>query len=164
MGSGDWGVGIREEMSETGVQQVQAGGEEGPEEERGRAARTPARRLGRRLLHLLTGMWRNPIVLKELRARMRGWRAAVVLTVHLIAAGLWLVMALRSIVSVVLVRAQLRRAKGQPFREPPVHLAAAGSATQFICDTLQVKANAKADIIWIVLIVDKFISTSVKSI
>jgi hypothetical protein len=44
------------------------------------------------------------------------------------ALGLWLVMALRSITAVVLVRAQLRRAKQQSYREWPVHLVAAGAA------------------------------------
>jgi hypothetical protein len=39
--------------------------------------------------------------------------------------GLWLVMALRAAVSVILVRAQLRRAKAQPYREWPAHLGAA---------------------------------------
>ena len=39
--------------------------------------------------------------------------------------GLWLVMALRAAASVILVRAQLRRAKAQPYRKAPAHLAAA---------------------------------------
>ena len=42
--------------------------------------------------------------------------------------GLWLVIALRAIVAVVLVRAQLRRAKEQPYRGWPVHATAAGAA------------------------------------
>jgi hypothetical protein len=41
------------------------------------------------------------------------------------AAGLWLVSGLRSVVSVLLVRTQLRRAKSQPYGERPVHLVAA---------------------------------------
>jgi hypothetical protein len=39
-----------------------------------------------------------------------------------LAAGLWLVVALRAVGSVVLVRAQLRRAKGQPYSATRVHL------------------------------------------
>jgi len=45
------------------------------------------RRSGRlfRLVHRLAYQtWNNPIVIKELRGRMRGWRAAVVLIVHLL--------------------------------------------------------------------------------
>jgi hypothetical protein len=38
-----------------------------------------------------------------------------------VAYGLWLVAALRAVASVVLVRAQLRRARQQPYRETPVH-------------------------------------------
>jgi hypothetical protein len=41
-----------------------------------------------------------------------GWKLAL---------GLWLVMALRVVASVVLVRAQLRRTKNQPYRSWPVH-------------------------------------------
>jgi ABC-type transport system involved in multi-copper enzyme maturation permease subunit len=41
----------------------------------------------RRLWHFLSRAWSNPIVIKELRGRMRGWRAAVVLTVHLALLG-----------------------------------------------------------------------------
>jgi len=45
-----------------------------------------------------------------------------------IALGLWLVVALRSITSVVLIRAQLRRAKQQPYQEMPVYLVGLGAA------------------------------------
>lgn len=48
----------------------------------------PVRRKRGRLLGLLHRLayqtWNNPIVVKELRGRMRGWRAAVVLIVHLL--------------------------------------------------------------------------------
>ena len=44
-----------------------------------------------------------------------------------VALGLWLVMALRSVASVVLVRAQLRRAKDQHYLNWPVHLVDAGA-------------------------------------
>ena len=36
--------------------------------------------------------------------------------------GLWLVCGLRAVASIVLVRAQLRRAREQPYRQPPVHI------------------------------------------
>jgi hypothetical protein len=36
--------------------------------------------------------------------------------------GLWLIIGLRSIAAVVLVRSQLRRGKGRPYRAWPVHL------------------------------------------
>jgi ABC-2 type transport system permease protein len=39
---------------------------------------------GKRLGRLLSRLWSNPIVLKELRGRMRGWRAAVVLIAQLV--------------------------------------------------------------------------------
>lgn len=46
---------------------------------------------GRRLLRFVQRIayqtWNNPIVLKELRARMRGWRAATVLIAHLTTLG-----------------------------------------------------------------------------
>ena len=41
-------------------------------------------RIVRRLERLPSGLWNNPIVIKELRGRMRGWRAAAVLTVQLV--------------------------------------------------------------------------------
>ncbi len=48
----------------------------------------PARRRSGRLFRLIHRLayqtWNNPIVIKELRGRMRGWRAAVVLIVHLL--------------------------------------------------------------------------------
>ncbi len=43
--------------------------------------------LGRILHHIAYQTWGNPIVLKELRGRMRGWRAAVVLIIHLLTLG-----------------------------------------------------------------------------
>ena len=46
-----------------------------------------------------------------------------------VALGLWLIVALRSIASVVLVRAQLRRAKAQPYREVAVHAVDASVAS-----------------------------------
>lgn len=42
------------------------------------------RRAVSRLAHLVSRTWYNPIVLKEIRGRMRGWRATAVLTVHLV--------------------------------------------------------------------------------
>ena len=41
-------------------------------------------RIVHRLERLTFGLWSNPIVIKELRGRMRGWRAAAVLTVQLV--------------------------------------------------------------------------------
>lgn len=46
--------------------------------------------------------------------------------------GLWLIVALRSIASVVLVRAQLRRARQQPYGEQGVHLVDLGAAAAAI--------------------------------
>jgi hypothetical protein len=45
-----------------------------------------------------------------------------------VALGLWLVLALRSVASVILVRAQLRRAKQQHYREAAVHAISMGAA------------------------------------
>ena len=42
--------------------------------------------------------------------------------------GLWLIVGLRAVVAVLLVRGQLRRAKGQPFRAWPIHATALGAA------------------------------------
>jgi ABC-type transport system involved in multi-copper enzyme maturation permease subunit len=53
--------------------------------------RKPKMPFGRRLMRfahrLAYQTWSNPIVLKELRGRMRGWRAAMVLIVHLATLG-----------------------------------------------------------------------------
>jgi ABC-type transport system involved in multi-copper enzyme maturation permease subunit len=40
--------------------------------------------LGKRLLRLVSRLWSNPIVLKELRGRMRGWRAVIILIAQLV--------------------------------------------------------------------------------
>jgi len=48
------------------------------------AERRSRGRIIRRLERLTFGLWSNPIVIKELRGRMRGWRAAAVLTVQLV--------------------------------------------------------------------------------
>jgi ABC-type transport system involved in multi-copper enzyme maturation permease subunit len=46
-----------------------------------------ARQVVSRSWRFASRMWTNPIVIKELRGRMRGWRAAAVLTVHLVILG-----------------------------------------------------------------------------
>lgn len=55
------------------------------------ARRMPPGAFAERLLRLLHRFayqtWNNPIVIKELRGRMRGWRAAAVLIVHLLILG-----------------------------------------------------------------------------
>jgi len=45
---------------------------------------TKTAKLGKRLGRLVSSLWSNPIVLKELRGRMRGWRAVVILVAQLV--------------------------------------------------------------------------------
>jgi ABC-type transport system involved in multi-copper enzyme maturation permease subunit len=56
--------------------------------QRGRPEREAlAKRSLGRLWRFVSQTWNNPIVIKELRGRMRGWRAAAVLSVHLVILG-----------------------------------------------------------------------------
>ncbi len=63
-----------------------------------------------------------------------GFWIAFIAVVHVfvshfaVGGGLWLVLALRSVASVILVRAQLRRAKQQHYREAAVHAISMGAA------------------------------------
>ena len=50
-------------------------------------ARAPLRKVWQSLKHVVWQQVNNPIVLKELRGRMRGWRAAIVLSAHLVILG-----------------------------------------------------------------------------